>query len=182
MAHSCFPCSLCCFQFNVLGSWIETTQRERCCAFLCKACLEENPSLALGTAAPPGLACPSHRGKTTRRNLRWPLQGRSQHGGRLVPPCPSGAELTAQSGTAQQGFWEQEGGSTPAMGAGGEVPDGNSPELLPKRDSSWPAALEPRVGCVEGVAVPPLCPPHGVPWAGEGLSSLMPSRRSAVNG
>lgn len=78
VAHSCFPCSVCCFQFNVLGSWIEAMQRERCRAFPCKACLEENPSLMLGmaagTAAPPSLARPSHSGKTTHRNLGWPLQ------------------------------------------------------------------------------------------------------------
>lgn len=39
--------------------------------------------------------------------------------GATMSPCPLGAELAVEPGMAQQGFWEQEGGSAPDTGAGG---------------------------------------------------------------
>lgn len=55
-AHSCFPHSVCCFQFNVPGSWIGTAQGEHSTAFPCTACLQENPFLTLRA----GAACPAY--------------------------------------------------------------------------------------------------------------------------
>lgn len=190
-AHSCFPRSVCCFQFSVPGSWIGTTQGEHCGAFPCEACLEENPSLTLGmaagTAAPSCLPYPSLEGKPTGQNPDGPCG--DAHGGRgqvaaNMSPYPLGTGLAVGPGVARQG---QETGLFGARGTrwaqcppqecraqppGCEVLDCDSQKTplqsLSKRDGCHTAPLEPRIGHEErGWRCPPplpaASPPYGVP-------------------
>jgi len=181
VAHSCFPRSVCCFQLNIPGSWIGTTRGALQCFPV--------QSLPGGKSFPyawdgcwQGCSLlPALPGPWRENPLAEPQDGPcgESHGGGWV-----GATMSLETG-ACCGAWH----STAGLGDStfgsmwhkvGEIPPGCE-VVLSKIDGAWPTPRELWMGCEERVVVSPLRPCHSVPWAGDRVSALMPSRKSAVN-
>lgn len=177
-AHSCSPCSIYCFQFNVRRSWAG----------------QHGGNMVMPSCAKPAWTkiLPSHLGwlpfpclkvKPTRRP-GWPCgvgPGRGA-GPAAISLCSLEAELEA--GLARQGSARRWDLGSRAHSGGCKVVDGSSlrmaPQSLPKEMGlCW----HPRATAGGGGGW--QCPLHlttASPEARAGLCSLMPSRKSAMNG
>lgn len=98
VAHSCVPCSVCCFQFNIPGSWTGTAQGERCFPMRSLPGRESFPRPQDGCRQGCALL-PASAGKASGRS-------EDAHGGRgrSAPPHPRVPwELSLEWGLARQG-------------------------------------------------------------------------------